>query len=87
MKAPKSSFFHCEEYMKAKLMSRVLDVVGEMTENRGRTRTQVDMDFLNVCHTKAPSGQTTNNLCTENPNAIQFIRKSAATGNNYQWYF
>ena len=35
--ALKSSFFHCEEYMKAKIMLRVLDVVGEMTENRGRT--------------------------------------------------
>ena len=33
--ALKSSFFHCEEYMKAKIMSRVLDVVGETTDFRG----------------------------------------------------
>ena len=41
--ALKSRFFHCEEYMKVKIMSRVLDVVGEMTENRapGRRRTWI----------------------------------------------
>ena len=60
----KSSFFHCEEYMKVKIMSRVLVGFGETTENRGRgyTRTEMDMDFLNVCYTRAPKGQTYNNM-------------------------
>ena len=35
--ALKSSFFHCEEYMKAKIMSRVLVVVDETPVFRGYT--------------------------------------------------
>ena len=31
---PKSSFFHCEEYMDVKIMSRVLVGFGETTKNR-----------------------------------------------------
>ena len=55
LKVPKSSFFLCDEYMDVKIMSRVLVGFDETSVFRGRTRT--DMDFLNVCHTKAPSGQ------------------------------
>ena len=36
---PKSSFFHCDEYMRLKIMSRVLVGFGKTTENRcGRGR-------------------------------------------------
>ena len=34
---PKSSFFHCEEYMKVKIMSRVLVGFDETTDLCGRT--------------------------------------------------
>ena len=59
LKVPKSTFSVCHEYIKVEIMSRVLVGFGETTENRGRThtRTEMDMDFLNVCYTKAPSGQ------------------------------
>ena len=51
--------------MKEKVMSRVLVGFGKTTDFRGQTRmdadgrgyTRTDMDFLNVCYTKAPSGQ------------------------------
>ena len=36
--ALKSSFFHCEEYMKAKIMSRVLAGFDKTTDFRGRGR-------------------------------------------------
>ena len=43
----KSSFFHCEEYMRSKIMSRVLVGFDETTVFRGRTHTaEMDMDFL-----------------------------------------
>ena len=35
--ALKSSFFHCEEYMKVKIMSRVLVGFDKTTDFRGRT--------------------------------------------------
>ena len=35
---PKSSFFHCEEYMDVKIMSRVLVGFGETSVFRGRGR-------------------------------------------------
>ena len=54
---PKSSFFLCDEYMDVKIMSRVLVGFDETSVFRGRGRGRTDMDFLNVCHTKAPSGQ------------------------------
>ena len=54
---PKSSFFHCEEYMDVKIMSRVLVGFGETIDFRGRGQREMDMDFLNVCHTRAPKGQ------------------------------
>ena len=43
-------------------MSRVLVGFGETADHRGRTpdgRTdaEMDMDFLNVCYTRAPKGQ------------------------------
>ena len=53
--ALKSSFFHCEEYMKAKIMSRVLDVVGETTDFRGDTRTDGHGFFERLPH-KSPFG-------------------------------
>ena len=34
---PKSSFFHCEEYMDVKIMSRVLVGFGETAADRGQT--------------------------------------------------
>ena len=58
LKVPKSRFFLCDEYMDVKIMSRVLVGFDETSVFRGRTDTHTDMDFLNVCHTKAPSGQT-----------------------------
>ena len=47
--------------MNEKIMSRVLVGFDETTDFRGRTdgrtHAEMDMDFLNVCHTRAPSGQ------------------------------
>ena len=59
---PKARFFHCEEYMDVKIMSRVLVGFGETADHRGRTPDadadgRTDMDFLNVCYTRAPKGQ------------------------------
>ena len=42
LNVPKSTFFHCEEYMKGKIMSRVLVGFGETTETRGRTDADAD---------------------------------------------
>ena len=41
LKVQKSSFFHCEEYMKVKIMSRVLVGFGETADHRGRGRTWI----------------------------------------------
>ena len=38
-------------------MSRVHVGLDKITDFRGRTEGYTDMDFLNVCYTKAPSGQ------------------------------
>ena len=57
LKVTKSSFFFLHEYMDEKIMSRVLVGFDETTDFRGRyTETEMDMDFLNVCYTRAPKG-------------------------------
>ena len=43
--------------MRLKIMSRVLVGFGETIDFRGRGQREMDMDFLNVCHTRAPKGQ------------------------------
>ena len=56
---PKSSFFHCEEYMKVKIMSRVLVGFDETSVFRGRRETEGDGDghgfFERLLH-KSPKG-------------------------------
>ena len=58
LKVPKSSFFNCQEYMKVKIMSRVLVGFDETTENRCR-RTRIHGDghgfFERLLH-KSPKG-------------------------------
>ena len=51
----KSSFFHCEEYMEVKIMSRVLDGFGETADQRGRTRIH-GHGFLERLPHKSPFG-------------------------------
>ena len=81
LNVPKSTFFHCEEYMKVKIMSRVLVGFGETTETRGHrtdTYTEMDMDFLDVCYTRAPKGQL-------HSQRTKYIKNPPAAGNNYEY--
>ena len=60
--SPKSSFFHCEEYMRLKIMSRVLVGFDETTEIRcGHTRTDGHGFFERLPH-KSPFGAKSDNI-------------------------
>ena len=70
LNVPKSTFFHCEEYMKVKIMSRVLVGFGETADHRGRTP-DADADghgfFERLLH-KSPKGA---NIFSKDPNTRQ----------------